>query len=336
MAEHPTVEEAHNTLALPQDTPAIDVLLRVNHGSTMLEVVMPSNSSIDDLKRRLYELTYVPASKQKLLWKGMKRGAATLQGSGLQNGSKITMVGTPQSAIEAMHHAEAEASRRLDIMRKREARGPTKVRDTSGSSTSSTQILFYRTEPLSYLPNPIQAQSILNKLANDPAILHVMRLHKFTVGLLTELAPHEHPNLLGLNVNGGQSILLRIRTDSYDGFRSYGEVRRVLCHELTHNVYGGHGDDFKTLNSRLNREVAEFEQAAKAGSHTLSGSDARDDYGVNVQKEAALQTFTLGGSANVGQDQLSDDREERRQRILAAAMARLEREEREIEDRCGG
>jgi hypothetical protein len=104
-----------------------------------------------------------------------------------------------------------------------------------------------------------------------------MRSHEYSVGLLTELAPHEHPDLLGLNVNAGQSILLRVRTNAYDGFRSYGELRRVLCHELTHNVYGGHGDDvsrsiitspnpkltskkspqFKTLNSQLNREVAE-------------------------------------------------------------------------------
>ena len=74
-----------------------------------------------------------------------------------------------------------------------------------------------------------------------------MRSHKFTVGLLTELAPHEHPQLLGLNVNSGQSILLRIRTDAYDGFRTYVDIRRVLCHELTHNVYGGHGDDVSHL-----------------------------------------------------------------------------------------
>lgn len=70
-----------------------------------------------------------------------------------------------------------------------------------------------------------------------------MHSHKFSVGLLTELAPHEHPNLLGLNINAGQSILLRIRTDAYDGFRTYVEIRRVLCHELAHNVYQGHGDD---------------------------------------------------------------------------------------------
>ena len=30
-----------------------------------------------------------------------------------------------------------------------------------------------------------------------------MRLHQFSIGLLTELAPHEHPHLLGLNQNAG-------------------------------------------------------------------------------------------------------------------------------------
>lgn len=73
-----------------------------------------------------------------------------------------------------------------------------------------------------------------------------MQKHEFTVGLLTELAPHEHPELLGLNENAGQAIKLRIRTDRYDGFRLYSEVRRVLCHELTHNVWGDHDENVST------------------------------------------------------------------------------------------
>lgn len=84
------------------------------------------------------------------------------------------------------------------------------------------------------------------RLANDEAILHVMNSHQFSVGLLTELAPHEHPGLLGLNVNQGQSIKLRIRTDRYDGFRSYKDIRRVLCHELAHNLWGDHDDNVST------------------------------------------------------------------------------------------
>ena len=72
-----------------------------------------------------------------------------------------------------------------------------------------------------------------------------MRAHRFAVGLLTELAPHEQPHLLGLNENAGQAIRLRLRTDLYDGFRPYSDVRRVLCHELTHNVWGDHDNNVR-------------------------------------------------------------------------------------------
>jgi hypothetical protein len=73
--------------------------------------------------------------------------------------------------------------------------------------------------------------------------MHVMQKHEFSVGLLTELAPHEHPELLGLNVDYGGIIKLRLRTNRYDGFRLYAELRRVLCHELAHNVFNNHGND---------------------------------------------------------------------------------------------
>lgn len=63
-------------------------------------------------------------------------------------------------------------------------------------------------------------------------MLHVCRLHGFQVGELTELLPHEHPNLLGLNENMGQRISLRLRTDRYDGLQPYRDTRRVLLHEL--------------------------------------------------------------------------------------------------------
>ena len=73
-----------------------------------------------------------------------------------------------------------------------------------------------------------------------------MQKNKLAVGLLTELAPHEYPHLLGLNENAGQAIKLRLRTNDYDGFRTYREVRRVLCHELTHNVWGDHDNNVST------------------------------------------------------------------------------------------
>jgi hypothetical protein len=77
-----------------------------------------------------------------------------------------------------------------------------------------------------------------------------MQKHHFYVGLLTELAPHENPGLLGLNIERGATIKLRIRLDTYDGFRPYLEVRRVLCHELAHNVWGEH-DNNVSRNTQL-------------------------------------------------------------------------------------
>lgn len=81
-----------------------------------------------------------------------------------------------------------------------------------------------------------------------------MSLHHLTVALLTELSPAEYtqisPNrLLGLNENKGEAIKLRIRTDKMDGFRNYADVRRTLCHELTHNVWGDHDDNVRCVLS---------------------------------------------------------------------------------------
>lgn len=78
-----------------------------------------------------------------------------------------------------------------------------------------------------------------------------MQQHQFSVGVLTELAPHENPELLGLNVNAGQQIKLRIRTDTYDGFRDYKDIRKVLCHELAHNVHGDHDRNVSSIRLSL-------------------------------------------------------------------------------------
>lgn len=51
----------------------------------------------------------------------------------------------------------------------------------------------------------------------------------------------------------------------------------VLLHELTHNKHGDHDEQFKTLNSLLNKEVKAFEAAKKAGAHRLGG-DVGDHY----------------------------------------------------------
>lgn len=180
-----------------------------------------------------------------------------------------------------------------------------------------------------------------------------MANHRFRVGLLTELAPHEHPHLLGLNEvchrqqlwfiapdfkmrfcqNSGEAIKLRVRTDQYDGFRAYSEIRRVALHELTHNEWGAHDDNFKALNSQLNREVAEFEAAARAGTHTLGGYNAGPEIGEDAPASGSGGgAYVLGGGS--GDGALSLTPEERRAKAVEAAMKRLEESEAEMEERC--
>lgn len=88
-------------------------------------------------------------------------------------------------------------------------------------------------------PTPSAALALLHRLASDPAITHVMTSHGWRVGLLSEMPPEGRVGVsavcvLGFNVNRGQEISLRLRTDDYRGFRKYLRIRETLLHELAH------------------------------------------------------------------------------------------------------
>lgn len=106
---------------------AHDLVLHVKHGLASYNLTLPATSTVDELKRRLYDLASVPVDNQKLLWKGIQRSATQLHQAGLKSGSRITLVGVSEDALQSVHRAEADATRRNEILRNREARGPTKV-----------------------------------------------------------------------------------------------------------------------------------------------------------------------------------------------------------------
>ena len=79
------------------------------------------------------------------------------------------------------------------------------------------------------------------RLAADRGIQAVMARYQWRVGLLSELPPQGKVGIspvcvLGLNVNRGQEIKLRLRTDDLRGFRKYDKIRETLIHELAHMV----------------------------------------------------------------------------------------------------
>ena len=67
-------------------------------------------------------------------------------------------------------------------------------------------------------PAPLEAMKILKRLAADPGIVHIMSNHKWQVGKLSEMPPEGKVGvspvcILGVNINAGQEISLRLRTD---------------------------------------------------------------------------------------------------------------------------
>lgn len=106
-----------------------------------------------------------------------------------------------------------------------------------------------------------QRLGMWQELSNDRAVLAILEEHKWSIGKLSEMPPEglvgvSASCLMGLNRNKGQEILLRLRTDGWDGIRPYHSVIDVLMHELAHCVHSDHDDDFKALNSLLKMECA--------------------------------------------------------------------------------
>ena len=89
---------------------------------------------------------------------------------------------------------------------------------------------------------------------------------------------------------------------------------------------------FKELNSKLNKEVAEFERAQREGTHYLMHKG--DVYEPSSELEAEAHVHVLGGGG-FSSLYLNESREERRRRMLDATISRLRKEEEELEQSCG-
>ena len=107
-------------------------------------------------------------------------------------------------------------------------------------------------------PSAAAAEELLRSIATDAGIVHVMEKYGWNVGVLSELPPEGYVGvspvcLLGLNVDKGREIKLRLRTDDMRGFRKRHAIIDTMLHELAHNVVEDHGLEFKQLNSTLRK-----------------------------------------------------------------------------------
>jgi hypothetical protein len=195
------------------------------------------------------------------------------------------------------------------------------------NNQASSPYRFGRIETLPNLPDQQTAREILISLANDPGVLACMQSHQWKVGALAELYPEGKVGesevcVMGLNENKGQRILLRIRTDDLQGFRKMASIRKVLYHELAHNVHSEHDDKFFQLMRQIERECTSMDWTHGAGLSTSSSG-------------AAPQQLYTGGTYRLGGSQAIHEETPLRELAAQAALSRMTEEEAEIEQNCG-
>ncbi|GHJ84331.1 hypothetical protein NliqN6_0733 [Naganishia liquefaciens] len=123
--------------------------------------------------------------------------------------------------------------------------------------------LINRFEHLAKKPYSEKAEQLLLKVAS--LVKPIMVKHGWKVGTLAEMFP-DNPSLLGLNVNRGAKILLRLRPhQSPDTFYDQDQLVLVMLHELTHNVHGPHDASFYKLLGELEEEWYELKRKGYSG-----------------------------------------------------------------------
>ncbi|KAL8944962.1 MAG: hypothetical protein Q9216_000123 [Gyalolechia sp. 2 TL-2023] len=247
----------------------------------------PPDSTISDLAEEIFSSLSIPQTNQKLMITP-KLGLLkypfpdpVLPLSSLLN-KKIVLLAPLPSELSSLSEASA-ASKSRQRSSKPKSAAPARHRDWRKAQEEATYT-FGTIIPLPYLPNPEKSRRFLERLRDDAGIKASMRKHKFSVGVLTEMNPAEHTThegrTLGLNRNRGEAIELRLRTDAYDGYRDYKTIRKTLCHELAHNVFGEHDRNFWDLTKAIEKEVDENDW--RSGGHALTEQEFYnpDDSGI--------------------------------------------------------
>jgi len=112
--------------------------------------------------------------------------------------------------------------------------------------------LIVQYQHLTNHPRGEEALFTLRKIGS--MVKPIMRQRGWQVGTLAEFYP-DQTNLLGLNINAGQKIQLRLR---YPGdsnqFLPLEDVLDTMLHELCHNIIGPHNAQFHALWDQLRDE----------------------------------------------------------------------------------
>ena len=335
-AAHETESQSRNATQnkLPVEPPLSLTFKRQGHDNVVIEV--PRAQPIAEVAQRLASVTNVDA-RNMTIWIGLsKRLKHPFPEEPIidvaDETTKLRIVGTPASLIPAGPRTSPQRTGIPTIM-------VTPRRDWKRVQEDSTYT-FHDIQPLVYLPDPEKSRRFLQRLANDSGIKSSMRKNKFVVGLLTEMDPSQHTThgvdggvtrTLGLNRNRGEAIELRLRTDRYDGYRSYNVIRTTLCHELAHNIFSEHDRSFYDLMKEIQQEVDRGDW--QHGGHRLTDEEFYDPLDTITEGDIDGGGWT-GGEFVLGSLEGSQHQEglTRREILAKAAMKRFERQDKASHD----
>ncbi|KAK6361666.1 hypothetical protein TWF730_005381 [Orbilia blumenaviensis] len=282
----------------------------ISHSGHAHPITLPSKSTLLDLRHHLQTIFSISPAYQKLT--APKLGLLkddTLPVTSLPPPPKrILLIGSSDAAIKDIQLANSPAAKG---MRRFGGSGPIKAavpgrRVDWTKQSAASEYTFGTIKVLTHLPNSSRSEAYLRRLSADAGIKSVMQKHRFSVGVLSELDPAEHTThesrTLGLNKNKGEEILLRLRTDAYDGYRDYKTVRKTLCHELAHNVFGEHDKHFWELYRVILKGVKEADW--RHGGRTVEGERVRWEGEERERELVEMEdgggwtggSFVLGGS----------------------------------------
>ena len=187
---------------------------------------------------------------------------------------------------------------------------PQNVQRSYASQLKEYEASFHSYEHLQGLPRGDSALTMLRKVAS--MVKPVMRKRGWRVQILAEFLPPEQ-NLLGLNINRGYKICIRLRYHhNPDLFLPVEHVIDTMLHELSHNVWGDHDANFHRLWDELRDEQETLIRKGYTGEGFLSEGkklgggrvppqhEMRRLARVNAEKRQAQNKLTKGSGQRLG------------------------------------
>jgi hypothetical protein len=311
--------------ALPFDDIANEKAVYIKFGKQGFEVSCPPSLTVGALLAYIEGKTGIAKKNQKVLYKGKalhSLGSDTLILPVLKikgkTVPKLNLIGSTTAQIsQAKNGSRDDPLLRNDMDLQTLRAKPWVVGKRRVRQLRPKEYGFQSVEALSQFEDGDVAEAMLWTLANNPGVQKVMEKYRWKVPVLKEMMPEGKVGvsevcLMGLNVNKGAEILLRIRTDDLKGFRKIESVFDVLYHELAHNEISEHNSDFKALNSLIKKQCRELDWTKSRG-HRLG--DSYSD-GRRLTREEAVARM-LGGKNE------AETEEERLKRTAAAKLEKL-------------